>query len=91
MSDDSASHAATGWGMSPTGMAELEAQGFIVHSETRAHLPELSDRCVVCLRAEVERLTGERDEARRVAERIVAGEYGWPDDHLLPWEAERGQ
>lgn len=43
------------------------------------------------LRADVERLTGERDEARRVAKRIAAGEYGWPDDHLLPWEAERGQ
>ena len=44
-------------------MAELtpEEQGFIVHSETRMHLPELADHCVDCLRQELAEVTRHRD------------------------------
>lgn len=64
--------AVVGAGMKPEERVELEAQGFIVHSETRMHLPELTDLCVDCLRAEVDRLNAENKLIRLEAARLDA-------------------
>ena len=37
-------------------MTTTNEEGFIVHSEKRMHLPELTEHCVLCLRAEADAL-----------------------------------
>ena len=86
-------------------IAEMEREGFTVHVVTyesggkniqQAHLPELADECVICLRAEIERLTAERDallmawgKTRRLLPGPRGMEVSWTAEESLQMEIIR--